>query len=236
MFAAAPIASPAGVRSAPMAPGSLSKPMPAETALQTSNAPPSPHDPSRLRRVVAVVAVANLAYFFVEFAVARHIGSVSLFADSVDFLEDTAINVLIFVGLRWSARARSNLGMVLSAILLVPAVALIWTAWRKFGSPEPPDALLLSMTGFGALVVNVSCAILLARFRHHAGSLARAAFLSARNDAIANVAIIAAGATTVVWQSAWPDLIVGIGIAIMNADAAKSVWQAAREERAAARA
>ncbi len=50
-----------------------------------------------LRRAVLVVALANLAYFFVEFAVARRIGSVSLFADSVDFLEDTAVN---FSGVR----------------------------------------------------------------------------------------------------------------------------------------
>ena len=38
-----------------------------------------------LRRVVVRVALFNLAYFGVEFAVARHIGSVSLFADSVTF-------------------------------------------------------------------------------------------------------------------------------------------------------
>src|SRR3954451_82018 len=51
---------------------------------------------------------------------------------------------------------------------------------------------------------------MLARYRAHGGSLTRAAFLSARNDALANVAIIAAGlVTAVLWQSAWPDLIVG---------------------------
>ena len=42
-----------------------------------------------LRRVVARVAVLNLTYFGVEFSVALAIGSVSLFADSIDFLEDT---------------------------------------------------------------------------------------------------------------------------------------------------
>ena len=42
----------------------------------------------KLRKVVIAVAVLNLAYFGVEFAVAITIGSVSLFADSVDFLED----------------------------------------------------------------------------------------------------------------------------------------------------
>ncbi len=63
-------------------------------------------------------------------------------------------------------------------------------------------------------------------------SLTRAAFLSARNDVFANAAIIAAGLITAVTFSFWSDLIVGIGIAIMNADAAKEIWEAAEEEKA----
>jgi len=67
---------------------------------------------------------------------------------------------------------------------------------------------------------------MLARYRHHGGGLTRAAFLSARNDALANVAIIVAGLVTgFIWPSAWPDLIVGLGIAAMNADAAREVWE-----------
>ena len=56
-----------------------------------------------LRQTVLLVALLNLAYFGVEFGVAIAIGSVSLFADSVDFLEDASINLLIAVGLGWSA-------------------------------------------------------------------------------------------------------------------------------------
>jgi Co/Zn/Cd efflux system component len=89
------------------------------------------------------------------------------------------------------------------------------------------------LAGAGALVINMSCALMLARHRHHGGSLTKAAFLSARNDALANVAIIAAGLVTVFVPSAWPDLVVGLGIAVMNADAAREVWQAAREEHRA---
>lgn len=190
---------------------------------------------SALRRVVMTVALANLIYFGVEFAVALSIGSVSLFADSVDFLEDTSVNFLILVALGWSARSRARVGMALAAILLVPAVATIWTAWQKFTAPVAPAPFALSLTGLGALVVNLSCAFLLAQFRHHSGSLTKAAFLSARNDAIANVAIVGAGLVTAfLWPSAWPDLVVGLGIAVMNADAAREVWTAAREEHRAA--
>ena len=92
---------------------------------------------SALRRAVTVVALVNLAYFFVEFAVARHIGSVSLFADSVDFLEDATVNFLIVAALGWSARNRARVGMLLAAVLLVPALALLWTAWQKFNESKP---------------------------------------------------------------------------------------------------
>lgn len=192
-------------------------------------------DERYLRRAVSIVGLANLCYFFVEFTVARRIGSVSLFADSVDFLEDAAVNGLIFFALGWSARRRARIGMLLAALLLVPAVATLWTAWQKFNAPVPPQPWLLSVTGLGALLVNVSCAWLLARFRGHRDSLSRAAFLSARNDALANVAIIATGLLTLRWSSGWPDLIVGIGIAALNADAAKEVWETARGEEHKAR-
>jgi Co/Zn/Cd efflux system component len=183
-----------------------------------------------LRRVVRFVIVLNLSYFGIEFAVARAIGSVSLFADSIDFLEDASINFLILFALGWTARRRARVGMVLAAILLMPGAATLWTAWEKFNLPAAPDPVLLSLTGAGALAVNLSCALMLTHYRRHGGSLTKAAFLSARNDAAANVAIIAAGLLTVYTRSAWPDLIVGLGIAAMNADAAREVWQAAREE------
>ena len=189
-----------------------------------------------LRRVVFWVALLNLAYFGVEFGVARAIGSVSLFADSIDFLEDASVNLLILVALGWTARNRARVGMALAVILLIPGIATLWTAWEKFSTLVPPDPLPLSLTGLGALVVNLLCAFMLVRYRRHQGSLTRAAFLSARNDAIANIAIVAAGFVTVYLRSAWPDLILGLGIAAMNADAAREVWQAARAERLSAEA
>jgi Co/Zn/Cd efflux system component len=187
----------------------------------------------RMRRAVRLAAILNLAYFGVEFAVALAIGSVSLFADSIDFLEDTAVNLLIVLALDWSARYRARMGMVLAGVLLVPGVATLWTAWQKFTVPAPPSPLALSLAGIGALAVNCLCAIMLARYRQHSGSLTRAAFLSARNDVLANVAIIAAGLVTALTRSVWPDVIVGLGIAFMNAEAAKEIYQLAREEHRA---
>ena len=189
-----------------------------------------------LRTAVAMVAALNLAYFGVEFSVALSIGSVSLFADSIDFLEDTAVNFLIFAAIGWSAYKRSIVGMFLAAILLAPGIATLWMTWAKLGQPIPPDAVSLSLTGTGALVVNALCALILATFRKHTSSLTKAAYLSARNDAVANIAIIVAGIATAATASVWPDVVVGLGIFAINIDAARDVFAAARRERVKAKA
>lgn len=189
-----------------------------------------------LRRAVALVALLNLAYAGVEGAVALSIGSVSLFADAVDFLEDTAINVLVLVALGWSLRRQAVAGKVLALLILVPALAAAWQAFAKAGAPEPPDPLALGLTAGGAAVVNLVCALVLARFRGAGGSMVTGAFLSARNDVLVNVAIIVVGVLTALTMSGWPDIVLGVGIAVLNVRAAREVWELAHEEHLAARA
>src|SRR5690242_21905515 len=117
---------------------------------------------SNLRRAVLWVAALNLGYFFVEVSVARAIGSVSLFADSIDFLEDASVNFLVLVALGWTVRKRAVVGYLLAALLLIPGIATAWMAWHKFMQPVPPAALPLSLAGLGALAVNTTCAFMLA--------------------------------------------------------------------------
>lgn len=184
-----------------------------------------------LHRTVAAVAALNFGYFFVEITVALAIASVALFADSIDFLEDATVNMLVLVALGWTAARRRAVGLVLAVCLLVPGIAALWTAWEKLSSPMLSDPVLLTLAGTGALIVNAFCAFLLARVRTHGGSLSRAAFLSARNDVAANIAIIAAGLGTAATGSIWPDIVVGLGIAVLNAGSAYEVYEAAMGER-----
>ena len=189
-----------------------------------------------LRRVVLAVALLNLSYFFVEFAVALEAGSVSLLADSVDFLEDTAINLLIFVALGWPMARRAVMGKAMAAILVVPASVAAWQAVQAFSDPVAPDASPVALASLGAIGVNAVSAWLLVRVRHHGGSLSRAAFLSARNDVAVNLAIIAMAGLTLWTGSGWPDLILGCVIIVVALHAAHEVWEVSEEERLAARA
>lgn len=192
--------------------------------------------PQRLRRVVLTVAGLNLAGFGVEAAVALAIGSVALFADSVDFLEDTAITLLIALALGWGARHRAIAGKVMAGVLLVPAAAAVWQAVAKWGDPSPPDVGWLVLTALGAALVNGLCAWLLVRVRHAGGSLSRAAYLSARNDVLVNLLIVAMAGVTALTGSGWPDLGLGLVIVAIGVHSAVEVWEVADEEHLAAKA
>lgn len=185
-----------------------------------------------LRRAMRWVVGLNLGYFGIEFTVATAIGSVALFADSVDFLEDAVLNLIALAALGWSVGARARVAILLALLLLVPSGAALWTAYQKFLDPVPPAYVPLTLAAIGALAVNLGAALLLAPHRAAGGSIAKAVFYSARNDAAANCAIICAGFVTAVWPSAWPDLAVGLGIAALNLGSAREVWLAARSERA----
>ncbi|MEN9453639.1 MAG: hypothetical protein RLZZ19_126 [Actinomycetota bacterium] len=183
-----------------------------------------------LKRVVIRVATLNLAYFVIEFYFAQRFNSVALFSDSLDFLEDASVNLLIFLAFSLSLLWRTRLSYVFAFLLLLPAVGFFWNAISKLSEPIAPEGQGMSIVGLGALFVNLYCAIILNKFKDIKGGLAKAAYFSARNDAVSNVLIIAAGLVTLVWVSAIPDLIVGAAIFLMNADSARDILHAARTE------
>jgi Co/Zn/Cd efflux system component len=155
---------------------------------------------------------------------------VSLIADSIDFLEDASLNVLILVGFALAGAARARLGSVLAIIIGVPSLAALIAAVDKVLNPIAPSVQGMSLAAFGALVVNSVAALILMRVRNHEHSLVTAAWLSARNDVLANVAILAAAGATALVASTWWDVAIGLVIGYLNADAAVKVWRQSRRD------
>lgn len=185
---------------------------------------------ARARRLVAIVAGLNLLGMLIEIVVASLIGSASLFADAADFLEDFLINLLVAVAMGWSTRSRRRAGRLLAGLILLPAAAALATAAARFVTGVPPEGGTLSATAVLALVLNAVCALALMSLRAGGGALVRGAWLAARNDVLANVLMIAAGALTLVWASVWPDVVVGAVMALVNLRAAGEVLEQARSE------
>ena len=182
------------------------------------------------KNAVLLVAVLNLLYFFIEFIAALNIRSVSLLADSIDFIEDASINFLIFFAISLTLAKKAKVSIILSIIMLSPALTALWAIWQQVLYQEPPRPIELSLVAFGALIVNCLCTFILIRFKNFSGSLTRGAFLSARNDVLANIAIILTGIITFFYPSIWPDIIVGIFIAYIRAESALEIFNKAMKE------
>lgn len=183
-----------------------------------------------LKPIVLRVAALNLSYFGIEFYFAQRYNSVALFSDSLDFLEDASVNLLIFLAFSLAVVWRKRLSYLFALLLLLPAVGFFWNAISKLSDPVAPGGTGMSIVGLGALAVNLYCAIILNKFKDIKGGLAKAAYFSARNDAVSNILIIAAGLLTLVWVSPVPDLIAGAVIFFINADSAGDILRAARAE------
>jgi Co/Zn/Cd efflux system component len=167
--------------------------------------------------------------FLVEAVASLAAGSVSLQADALDFLGDAANYAvgLAMLGLAvgWRARAALGKGIVMGGFGL--AVAANTMAHTFAGGVPRSD--LMSGVGLLALAVNVAVAALL--FRHRTGDSNRVSvWLCTRNDVIANMAVILAGALVWLTETPWPDIAVAAVIAMLGLTGAWRVIGQARNE------
>jgi Co/Zn/Cd efflux system component len=182
----------------------------------------SPPTDSRYRKVLCTALGINLAMFAVEIVASIIAGSVSLRADALDFLADAAnyIVALAVVGLalRWRARAAMLKGGVMGLFGLWVAGGTLYSAITA----SVPKAEVMGVIGMLALAANLAVGGLLYRYRE-SDSQALSVWLCTRNDCIANIAVILAGAG--VWMSAgpWPDIAVAAMIAALGLSSAMRV-------------
>jgi Co/Zn/Cd efflux system component len=156
------------------------------------------------------VLAINAFMFGIEFGAGLLAGSTALLGDSLDMLGDSFVyGFSLYVLHRsrvWRARAALAKGLVGLGVLLEAGLRL------RIGFP--PAAPVMAGIGTLALAANTSCFLLL--WRHRADDLnLRSTWLCSRNDLVANSAVLVAAALVAEFQALWPDLLVGIGIALL---------------------
>lgn len=182
------------------------------------------------RRALWIVVVLNVGFGVCELAGGFLAGSQALKADSLDFLGDGSITFVGLLALAWTQAARARVALVQGLFLAGLGLGVLGTAaWRALNAVAP-EAELMGSIGIAALAVNVAAAMVLSRFREGGDANARAIWLFSRNDALANVAVIAA-AVLVGWTgSAWPDLAVAAVIALLFLHSSTEIIGNARRE------
>ncbi|SFR56886.1 hypothetical protein SAMN05216203_1434 [Marinobacter daqiaonensis] len=196
---------------------------------------PDPKTPSPgFKQALWIALWVNLSMFLVEGVASFQSGSVSLMADAIDFFGDSANYLLslsvLSMGMVWRGRAALVKGVTMTVFGLAVLGRAVWVAQ----SGMIPEAMTMGVIGFLALAANMGVAWMLFRFRSGDSDM-RSVWLCSRNDAIGNVAVIAAALGVVGTGSAWPDLTVAAVIGGLAVTSGISVMRHARSDIASAR-
>lgn len=190
---------------------------------------PAPPADSGYRKVLWIALAVNAAMFFVEIAASAASGSASLAADAVDFAGDAGNYALSLAALAagglWVSRAALAKGMAMAAYGMGVVAFASWRLWLGV----PPEPITMGIVGLLALAANLGVAWMLYAYRNGDANM-RAVWLCTRNDAISNLAVLAAAAGVLGSSSVWPDVAVAAIMAGLALRSAAEVIRSARAE------
>ena len=176
------------------------------------------------RKVLIVVLVINAVLFVVEAGAGLLAHSTALLADSLDMLGDSLVYgfslYVLWRSAEWKAIDAVLKGIVMAAF----GVGVLAEAVYKVTAAVVPVAETMGIIGLLVLLGNGLCFLLL--FRHRSDDLnMRSTWLCSRNDIIANLSVLLAAAGVRIFDSGWPDILVGAAIAGLFLRSASTVLQ-----------
>jgi len=184
------------------------------------------NDP-RWRRVLWIALGLNATMFVVEIIAGMMAHSRSLQADALDFLGDSA-NYAISLGVAGLAvQWRAGTALVKGLTILLFGFGVLASAIWGVVHGSSPDPFAMGIVGFMALLVNLSVAMALYRYRTGDANM-RSVWICSRNDALGNFAVMLAALGVFGTGSAWPDLLVA---AVMGVLALTGSWTVLRQAR-----
>lgn len=180
------------------------------------------------RRALWVALWLNALMFAVELGASWASGSVSLLADSIDFFSDAGNYAISLAVLGMAQATRSKAALFKAACMGAFGAFVLGKAAWNLQAGVPPEALTMGVVGFAALAVNAGVALMLYRFRTGDANM-RSVWICSRNDALGNLAVMAAALGVFGTGSAWPDLLVA---GVMGGLALSGSWSVVRHARA----
>jgi Co/Zn/Cd efflux system component/copper chaperone CopZ len=199
------------------------------SASDDEHIPDLSHVTPAYKRALWIVVVLNVGYGIVEIAGSFVARSQALQADSLDFLGDGLISFLGLIAVGWGLAARAKAALLQGIFLGLLGLGVVASTGYRVFIAHQPESLLMGGFALMAFVVNVLAAVVLIPHRKGDANM-RAVWLFSRNDAIGNLAVVAA-ATAVWWTgSKWPDLIVAFAVAGLFLQSARSIIRDARSD------
>lgn len=182
------------------------------------------------RAALVAVIVLNGGMFLVEMTAGALAGSRALQADALDFGADALTYAISLWAVGRALGLRARVAQFKGLSLAAMGAAILGLAIRDMLAPGMPRAEVMGLVGLAALAANVASVLILMRWRDGDANV-RSVWLCSRNDAIGNLAVMAAAAAVAWLDSGWPDLIVAVAMAGLFLSSAVQILRRARAER-----
>ena len=185
------------------------------------------------RRVLLQVLLLNVLLSTALFGTGIYADSSGLIANALDNASDSAVYAISYFAVGRSPRRKTVAASVSGVMLLVLALGVMGDAVRRFMvGAEPVSGVMVAMSVIAA-GINMWCLRLLGRLRLADVNL-RAAHTFSNNDFVSNLGVLVA-AGLVAWTGQfWPDVIVGVAIAVVVGKGGVEILRDARRTARAA--
>lgn len=182
-------------------------------------------------RVLVFLLLINGLMFFVEFGVGWWAESTALIADAMDMLADAMVYGVGLYAVGKAASAKIQAASLSGWLQIGLGLLVLADIVRRFVYGSEPISTLMMVMGLVALIANIICLILISK--HRDGEIhMRASWIFSKNDVIANVGVILAGAFVAATASRIPDLVIGIVVAVIVIRGGILILKDARHENA----
>jgi len=173
-------------------------------------------------RVLKVVLAINAILFVVELIAGLRAHSTALLADSLDMLGDSLVYAFSLYVLWRTAEWKALAAILKGVVMAIFGLGVMAEVVYKIVAGVVPSAETMGVIGLLVLVGNGLCFLML--YRHRSDDLnMRSTWLCSRNDIIANLVVLAAAGGVALSGSLWPDVVVGVAIALLFLRTASTV-------------
>lgn len=181
------------------------------------------------KNALIVALVLNFGMFLLENFQSIMSHSLSLRADAIDFLGDSANYFITLFVISKTVKTKASVSLLKASFMFGFGVWILIEALLRFFNDTVPNSITMSWVGMLALIVNLLVAVILYRFRDGDSNM-QSVWLCTRNDVVGNIAVVLASIGVFYLNSKWPDLIVAGLMAWLAASASYKVLLIVLEE------
>lgn len=183
----------------------------------------------RQSSTLKVVLAINALMFVVELAAGLIAGSTALLSDSLDNLGDALTYGLSLYVVARGARYKAKVALFKGGLILTAGLFALGQVAYRIVIPTLPHFETMGAISLLALLANGSCLALLWKHREEDINMT-SVWECSRNDIASNVSVFVAAGGVWLTGSGWPDLLVGLLLALLFLRSAARVLHSAVTE------